>query len=147
MRTPYRPLIVAVLATLAFGGCARYEVVVPPGPGPGPTPPGPVDPRPPGPVDPTPPGPRPTPVGPVVPEGPILGVVPYAVAHGVHDGEPIADVRARIGFAPVLTTRRDDGTEVQRWAAVGPTGAARWLDVVYAATGTVLGYALVPRVP
>lgn len=135
MRTPFRRGILALVATLALGGCARYEVV----PGPGPTPPGPVDP--------TPPGPRPTPVGPVVPEGPVLGVVPYAVAHGVHDGEPITDVRARIGFAPILTTRRDDGTEVQRWAAIGPTGAARWLDVVYAATGTVLGYALVPRVP
>lgn len=132
------PRIVALLGVLALGGCARYEVVDV-GPGPGPTPPGPVDP--------TPPGPRPTPVGPVVPEGPILGVVPYATAHGVQDGEPIVDVRARIGFAPILTTRRDDGTDVQRWAAIGPTGAARWLDVVYSSTGVVLGYALVPRVP
>lgn len=102
------------------------------------------------PVGPTPPAP--TPVEPVPPTPPVPPVpvpaekvVPYATAHAIVDGASRTSVEASIGFPPMKSSRQDDGTTISRWAALGSTGAAKWLDVVYGANGLVLGKALLPR--
>ena len=111
---------------MAIGGCSTWTGPVTPV-----IPPGPVVPvDPPAPVD-----PPPTPAQ----------VVPYAAAHSILPGWTWAQVEAAVGLPAVLTSRQDDGTEIRRWAALGATGAPRWLDVQADAGGLVIGHVLSPR--
>lgn len=138
MREPapfWRTLAALVALFAAFGlaqGCTEIPynpvIVVPPAP---------VDPVTPGPVDPVTPGP-------VVPVDPAQ-VVPYATASRVAPGMTLAAVEALVGFPAAHKALRDDGTTGALWAATGPTGAARWLQVIFGADGLSLPHALIPR--
>lgn len=133
MREPapfWRTLAMLVALFAAFGlaqGCS--EVIYPVIP---PAPPSPVVP-----VDPVTPGP-------VVPVDPAQ-VVPYATASRVAPGMTYDAVVAMVGFQAAHKALRDDGTTGALWAATGPTGAARWLQVIFGADGLSLPHALIPR--
>jgi hypothetical protein len=132
-RTPapfWRTLAALVALFAAFGlaqGCTEIPynpvIVVPPAPV--------------VPVDPVTPGP-------VVPVDPAQ-VVPYATASRVAPGMTYDAVKALVGFPAAHTAPRDDGTTGALWAATGPTGAARWLQVIFGADGLSLPHALLPR--
>lgn len=121
--------LVALFAALGLAqGCTEipYNPIVVP-----------VDPVTPGPVDPVTPGP-------VVPVDPAQ-VVPYATASRVAPGMTLAAVEALVGLPALHKALRDDGTTGALWAATGPTGAARWLQVIFGADGLSLPHALLPR--
>lgn len=99
------------------------------------------------PVEPvTPPGPV-APVEPVQPVTPVdpSQVVAYATASQVAPGMSLGAIVALVGLPPALHTPQDDGTTVARWAALGKTGAPRWLEVQFGRDGLSLPHALIPR--
>ena len=89
------------------------------------------------PVDPVQPGP----VEPVAP----AAVVPYAAVQTLAAGMTVDAVNVALGRPAPLVSRADDGTTAHRWAAIGPTGAPRWLIVTFTPAGLSLPHALIPR--
>jgi len=116
-----RALVLALLLT----GCTDYIIPVVP---PQPAPPIVVPPAP-GPVEPIPPA----------------AVLAYATVQTLAPGMTVDAVNAALGRPASLVSRADDGTTAHRWAAIGPTGGARWLIVTFTPAGLSLPHALVPR--
>ena len=112
-----------LLALLLLTGCTEQVWTVPINP------PAPVDPVTPGPVEPIDPA----------------AVLPYATVQALTAGMTVDAVNAALGRPASLVSRSDDGTTAHRWAAIGPTGGARWLIVTFSPAGLSLPHALIPR--